>query len=76
MDVIPLDASLVKGSHGSLPVSCEESPVCISKRTEFFEGNAIAVRCAKSAIAATDICSLILQHLNQKSNAQSLINLI
>jgi hypothetical protein len=55
MDVIPLDASLVKGSHGSLPVSCEESPVCISKRTEFFEGN---------AIAATDVYSLILQHLN------------
>ena len=30
MDVIPLDADLVKGSHGLLPQSEEEHPVCLS----------------------------------------------
>jgi predicted AlkP superfamily pyrophosphatase or phosphodiesterase len=53
MDVISLDASLVKGSHGCLPISSTESPVCITQ-TNFLNS---------STIEATDICSLILQHL-------------
>jgi predicted AlkP superfamily pyrophosphatase or phosphodiesterase len=54
MDVIPLDASLVRGSHGCLPISLAESPVCITRQTQFLNA---------TAIAATDICPLILRHL-------------
>jgi len=34
MDVIPLDANLIKGSHGRLPESDEEMPVWISTRSD------------------------------------------
>jgi predicted AlkP superfamily pyrophosphatase or phosphodiesterase len=54
MDVISLDATLVKGSHGCFPISSAESPVCITKN-DFLNS---------SLIEATDICSLILRHLN------------
>jgi predicted AlkP superfamily pyrophosphatase or phosphodiesterase len=54
MNLISLDASLVKGSHGSFPISPLESPVCITK-TDLNNS---------STIEATDICSLILRHLN------------
>ena len=37
MDVIPLDATLVKGSHGALPASVTEFPVVISSRPDFFK---------------------------------------
>jgi predicted AlkP superfamily pyrophosphatase or phosphodiesterase len=55
IDVIGLDASVVRGSHGCLPTSEAESPLCISRETELLKSN---------AIAPTDICSLILQHLD------------
>jgi hypothetical protein len=32
MDVIPLDSSLVKGSHGRLPARPEDGPVYLSSR--------------------------------------------
>lgn len=42
MDVIPLDAALVKGSHGRLPASTAEFPVLISPDPELLEGNAVS----------------------------------
>ncbi|KJH73350.1 alkaline phosphatase family protein [Aliterella atlantica] len=54
MDVIPLDASLVRGSHGSINVPPQEEPLFISQNSACLHTN---------AIAATDVCQLILQHL-------------
>ncbi|MBE9053717.1 alkaline phosphatase family protein [Nostocales cyanobacterium LEGE 11386] len=54
MDVIPLDADLVRGSHGCLPSSPAESPLLISKKTHLLNS---------SSIQAIDVCQLILQHL-------------
>jgi predicted AlkP superfamily pyrophosphatase or phosphodiesterase len=54
LDVIPLDATLVRGSHGCLPISLAESPVCITQQSGLLNSD---------AIAATEVCSLILQHL-------------
>jgi hypothetical protein len=57
LDVISLDATLVRGSHGCLPVSSAESPVCITQQSALLDAD---------AIAATDVCSLILQHLGTR----------
>lgn len=54
MDVIPLNASLVRGSHGHITNSPSEGPLFITHQTHLVEQN---------SIAATDICSLILNHL-------------
>ncbi|MEH2069727.1 MAG: nucleotide pyrophosphatase/phosphodiesterase family protein [Nostoc sp.] len=55
MDVIPLDASLVRGSHGHITTSANEGPLFITHQTHLIDTN---------IIEATDICSLILKHLN------------
>ncbi|MBD2194279.1 MULTISPECIES: alkaline phosphatase family protein [Calothrix] len=55
MDVIPLDASLVRGSHGCVTNSPSEGPIFISQQTHLMN---------EEFIYATDVCSLILQHLN------------
>ncbi len=54
MDVIPLDASLVKGSHGCIPPTPDMGPLLISKNTDLLNSE---------SIKATDVCKLILQHL-------------
>ncbi|MBD2339542.1 alkaline phosphatase family protein [Calothrix sp. FACHB-156] len=54
MDVIPLDASLVRGSHGCVTTSLQEGPMFISHQTHLIN---------EDIIPATDVCSLILQHL-------------
>ena len=54
MDVIPLDASLVKGSHGRVPASVADYPVVISSRPELLPGK---------QIAATDVYHLIKRHI-------------
>ena len=56
MDVIGLDASIVRGSHGSI-TSLEEGPLFISQQSELLE---------QKVLEPTDICGLILQHLNQE----------
>ncbi|CDF40711.1 unnamed protein product [Chondrus crispus] len=56
MDLIPLDATLVRGSHGHLNADPTEGAVLITKRRELLEGRA--------QLAATDIFDLILKHLN------------
>jgi predicted AlkP superfamily pyrophosphatase or phosphodiesterase len=51
MDVIPLDASLVRGSHGRLTDRGEDGPLVISDRRDLL---------TRERIAATDIKQLVL----------------
>jgi predicted AlkP superfamily pyrophosphatase or phosphodiesterase len=54
LDVIPLDASLVKGSHGRLAARPEDGPLFISS-----EPNLLPDR----AVSAADVKSLVLGHV-------------
>jgi predicted AlkP superfamily pyrophosphatase or phosphodiesterase len=54
MDVIPLDAQLVCGSHGDITTSSAESPLFITQQAHLLE---------TEVIDATDVCNLILKHL-------------
>ncbi|HHP7230333.1 MAG TPA: alkaline phosphatase family protein [Xenococcaceae cyanobacterium] len=54
MNVIPLDAELVRGSHGCLPTSVAESPVLITN-SKNLEG--------QKSLAATEVKNIILQCL-------------
>ena len=54
MNVIPTDASLVRGSHGLPPRIPDEGPLLISSEPRLVESE---------SIAPTDVCDLILQHV-------------
>jgi predicted AlkP superfamily pyrophosphatase or phosphodiesterase len=54
LDVIPLDATLVKGSHGRLTDRAEEGPLFMSSVPELLP---------EGAVAATDVKRLLLRHL-------------
>jgi predicted AlkP superfamily pyrophosphatase or phosphodiesterase len=54
MDVIPLDASLVRGSHGCVTPP-GNGPLFMTRQTHLLESE---------SIAATDVCHLILKHLH------------
>jgi predicted AlkP superfamily pyrophosphatase or phosphodiesterase len=54
LDVIPLDASLVKGSHGRPDADGDEVPLFITRRRELL---------AKPVLGSVDVYSLILKHL-------------
>jgi predicted AlkP superfamily pyrophosphatase or phosphodiesterase len=54
MDVIPVDASLVKGSHGRIPENSADYPIVISQKSELFP-NAI--------IEATSVYHLLKRHM-------------
>lgn len=54
MDVIPLDASLVRGSHGIRTASDGDAPVLISSEPG---------RIGNGKLAATDVCSILLDHV-------------
>ena len=54
MDVIPLDATLVKGSHGRRPVDKKDWPVLITELPEFLSAN---------RIDSTDVFQILLIHL-------------
>ncbi len=54
MDVIPLDATLVKGSHGRIPESTSDWPLFATKNKNIE---------LPSTINPTDVCSIILNHL-------------
>ena len=57
MDIIPLDATLIKGSHGHLPADKNEWPVMLTKyKSEL-----------PTELQATEIFSLILEHLQFKA---------
>lgn len=58
MDVIPLDATLVKGSHGCIPVNPEYFPVLITA-----DGGD-----RPELLAPTDVFDIIWQHLTQRFN--------
>jgi predicted AlkP superfamily pyrophosphatase or phosphodiesterase len=51
MDVIPLDASLVKGSHGRITDDCRDGPVVISDRADLLD---------RKNLRATDVKELLL----------------
>ncbi len=53
MDVIPLDADLVRGSHG-VPTAPGAAPLFVTERADLLK---------TPSIEATDVCSLILRHL-------------
>jgi predicted AlkP superfamily pyrophosphatase or phosphodiesterase len=55
LDVIPLDATLVRGSHGAPPLDPAHGPVLATNEAGLLE---------QDHIAATDICDLILRHLD------------
>jgi len=54
LEVIPLDASLVKGSHGRRPESPLHGPLCIVSDASLL---------ATDSIDASQICDLMLRHL-------------
>jgi predicted AlkP superfamily pyrophosphatase or phosphodiesterase len=54
LEVIPLDASLVKGTHGRLTDSAGDGPLLITQQSELIDG---------SSIEATEVAGLILRHL-------------
>lgn len=54
MDIIPLDASLIKGSHGRVPESTMDWPIFITKNKNIL---------LPHQIEAIDVKQLILQHL-------------
>lgn len=54
MDVIPLDASMVCGSHGRISGVAAEGPLLITNARGLLERN---------TIAAGDVCGLILDHI-------------
>ncbi|MBD1931678.1 MULTISPECIES: alkaline phosphatase family protein [Cyanophyceae] len=55
LDVISLDASLVKGSHGRLPNSPDDAPLIITNNTNLLP----------ATLEATDIHDIILSHLQK-----------
>ncbi|MDX5418378.1 MAG: alkaline phosphatase family protein, partial [Hymenobacteraceae bacterium] len=57
MDIIPLDATLIKGSHGHLPADKNEWPVLLTKYKQELPAE----------LQATDIFNLILDHLQTKT---------
>jgi predicted AlkP superfamily pyrophosphatase or phosphodiesterase len=54
MDVIPLDASLVKGSHGRIPDDPSHGPLLMTRQTDLLDDD----------LAATEVHDLILRHLD------------
>ena len=54
MDVIPLDAALVKGSHGSIDTAPEDRPLLVSQQADLLPD---------TAIAPTSVIDVILAHL-------------
>ena len=54
MDIIPLDATLVKGSHGRIPEDSNDHPILITNKS-----GAVL----KEALLATEVCGIIENHL-------------
>ncbi|MEI8292193.1 MAG: alkaline phosphatase family protein, partial [Verrucomicrobiota bacterium] len=53
MDVIPLDATLVKGSHGRRPADKKDWPVFITSQPEFLSAK---------EMESTDVFQILLRH--------------
>jgi predicted AlkP superfamily pyrophosphatase or phosphodiesterase len=54
MDVIPLNATLVKGSHGARPTSQKDWPIVMSQRSELLPA---------AAMESTDVYHLLKRHV-------------
>ena len=54
MDVIPLDATLVKGSHGRIPADPAKGPLLITRQADLLD---------EGELPATAVNDLILRHL-------------
>jgi len=54
MDVIPLEAPLVRGSHGRVNTSPEDSPLCMTQESDLLNA---------TVVDATHVYELILRHL-------------
>ncbi len=61
MDVIPLDAGLVKGSHGRITDDPADGPLLISSDASLLPAG---------SIAATDVKALILAHVFARPSAR------
>jgi predicted AlkP superfamily pyrophosphatase or phosphodiesterase len=55
MEVIPLEATLVKGSHGRVTDSADEGPLFITQQTSIL---------SQSRISSVDVYTLLLAHLS------------
>jgi predicted AlkP superfamily pyrophosphatase or phosphodiesterase len=60
MDVIPLDPTLVKGSHGRVTDNDEDGPVFITSDASMIDGD---------RVAATDVKRIVLDHVFDRSSA-------
>ncbi len=58
LDIIPLDATLIKGSHGRIPESKEEYPILITNNTELD---------LPDTIDATDVFGVLERHVSGTS---------
>jgi len=54
LDVIPLDPTLVRGSHGRIPDDPAKGPLLMTRQADLLSGG---------EVAATDVHDLILRHL-------------
>ena len=54
MNIIPLDATLIKGSHGRQPDNPADGPIILSKNTTLLPNE---------QVAATGVFDIILAHL-------------
>jgi hypothetical protein len=54
MEVIPLDATLVKGSHGRAPLSAENGPLIATSEKPLLD---------RDGVVPTDVCKILLSHL-------------
>jgi predicted AlkP superfamily pyrophosphatase or phosphodiesterase len=59
MDVIPLDATLVKGSHGRVTANAADGPLFISSAARLTP---------EATVAATDVKQLILRHVFERDS--------
>jgi predicted AlkP superfamily pyrophosphatase or phosphodiesterase len=64
MDVISLDATLVKGSHGRITDKAEDGPLFITSAPELLQG--------EGAVKATDVKRLMLDHVFAAGQARKL----
>lgn len=65
LDIIPLDASPVRGSHGRITTAPQESPLFLTGEKEML---------GATKIDATDVCGLILRHLGAGNDTAALHN--
>jgi hypothetical protein len=59
LDVIPLDATLVRGSHGRPGPASADGPLVISKAKSLFDGD---------RLDSTGVYSLLMRHLTEKAD--------